>query len=886
MVAKSSKNRRSRSEAKANDSDLYLAQLEKAPGRITLRGGQEHKVGVYGEILIVGRPNSDQQLVVEEIRRVSVWTDPVKELQGIASLAGPSSEIKIEAGPAGSLDPFRVRIYYKLLGDLKPSCTESDAAYPQLEILQGRFDWNAEGPIEGNIQKMRVALTLDQLVEKYVGAIEKFSLDPSSVPFRRFVDEKYAAATANSLGTCTSSPPASSPGNTHPQYDLRLRFVNLSVTASNVDLGAVTQKLVDGACQVWWVKGGINIVPEPDIFTPASNPLGTDVPYSQEGIPPTIPGAAVPTAVEVYLVDHLTGDPSNPRGGGGITYGCGTGVAYIILDLGKVRDATDPNNINNTINIYLLAHELGHVLGLTHPASAGGGGCASFPAGSECSVMVPDSPNSSRNTTDNLTLSAFPLGPVFSTRTNAAGQPLQCGWAQPGLPQNPFHIVRDFPYDDGTEPSVPIPPIINWWTQSDVWNYFLPPFPLSPVYPTDRYDNGKIAGALMFNPSHTPIHEEPTYSGPNYMYVRLHTCQSLAQQPQPLVNVYLFLAVPGASSAPLTPLPVVIGNPATTTTPVEFSSPNYLPPPGSPKVRAVEWSVPSGYPSDCCVFAVADSANEPTPAITAIVTNPAAHTFYDLFSRLMSDNDVAQRNLHIQGVAPSPSSGWTTLPWFHMSNPLREPDVAHLEITTVATAKPKTLVLEVNGRVREIELGGTAKVQLTKSLRPGDNMTLRLRAELTPGMRKGASFPIELRFFIGDQLISGYTHILRVAPLTDVVPRVLDTLFGALSNVGTGCENQRALELAERVRLITLDRAHWKRELRNLAPEVSDLGRSVKIVRLQPESGYVRRRLIELRQVLEKSGDTAPTELIEQVRDLADRIQASASHLVRQMKRQ
>lgn len=72
MVGQSSNDRRSQPKARASDGDLYLAQLEKAPGRIILRGGQEQQVGVYGEILIAGRPGSGQQLVIEEIRRLSV----------------------------------------------------------------------------------------------------------------------------------------------------------------------------------------------------------------------------------------------------------------------------------------------------------------------------------------------------------------------------------------------------------------------------------------------------------------------------------------------------------------------------------------------------------------------------------------------------------------------------------------------------------------------------------------------------------------------------------------------------------------------------------------------------------------------------------------------
>ena len=397
-------------------------------------------------------------------------------------------------------------------------------------------------------------------------------------------------------------------------------------------------------------------------------------------------------AVEVYLVDQLTDRP-----GGAFTYKCGTDDAYVLIDIGKAER-----------NKYLLAHEVGHVLGLMHPDGSGG---PAYRNGSTCSVMVVDKPNSSRNTSNNLGIVQLTSNP--SLPPNTLAHVLQSvgagGWE---TDDGYEHFIRDFPYDDAVQPSALEPPAHNWWTKSDVWNSYKPPSSLNtPNNPPLYNDNTSF---IFDSDDNFPNATEPTNAGPNFMYVRLRARDF--SQP---VSVHLFLAVPGSASETLTRLPV-IG--AGDTNPLIFSSSDF-PPDGTPVMKYVQWTIPSdpnkwpmGYPAHCCVFAVAHSNNESPeppppqgspPRIIDIITTPNSYKFYHLFQRLKSDNDVAQRNLHIQGTPPpGPTPLLSTLAWVQIDNPFERAASAQLEIDATQTLGLASLAIQVDDRpFTEIRVG-------------------------------------------------------------------------------------------------------------------------------------------------------------------------------------
>src|SRR5690349_12702068 len=94
------------------DPQLYLARFDRVAGRVFLRDRGEQPISISGEILVAGRLSDQQTLIVEEIRRVSLWSADLPELRGLFSLAGLVKEAKASAGPVGDLESFAMRLYY------------------------------------------------------------------------------------------------------------------------------------------------------------------------------------------------------------------------------------------------------------------------------------------------------------------------------------------------------------------------------------------------------------------------------------------------------------------------------------------------------------------------------------------------------------------------------------------------------------------------------------------------------------------------------------------------------------------------------------------------------------------------------------------------------
>ncbi len=310
--------------------------------------------------------------------------------------------------------------------------------------------------------------------------------------------------------------------------------------------------------------------------------------------------------------------------------------------------------------------------------------------------------------------------------------------------------------------------------------------------------------------------------------------------------------------------------------------------PGAPTVGHIVWNIPPTVPPNYCVFAVLKSADllpqgDPLPTIEQITVNHSAFTFWDLFQRLMSDNDVALRNLHSVEIAPltRAAARWVTLGWLEMCNPLPESGPARLEIDTSQASQLEQLIPEVDERfTAQIQPGERTLVPLSESLASHERLILRLRALVPGAVGVGETLPIDLRCFVGDTLICGYQHLLRVAPLAETTVQVLDILFAALRDVHGACTARDALALAQSVTRIarrnTTEPAQALDSLRRLSGRVATLAQSIDFDH-RPECRIIRQRLLELSGVLRARSDIVPAELfVEHIRDLAYRIQEPA----------
>jgi hypothetical protein len=865
---------------------LYLASFEDKQGMLV--NGQ--RVPISGEMLVVQSTDESGAPVIEAIQRFTMWSQPVEEFGGVLSLAGLVNELKVSPASQGEVNPFDMNIYFPPLGQLEPVYVESDAEFVLLEKMRGQLSWTMVSSDTPNSFFLRIILELNEIVGKPppVDNFPQQIIFKANLEFFRLEKSGKRAIQHRSLSACSDSAPAAS-GTEHDTLNLKLRFVNLS--ADSAEEASLLEPFVDdwvnGSCEVWWQKAGVRIDPvfvgtDGTSIVDQSNAGYSDLNYAAESDLPTVYTATDVNAVEIYLVHKLNGDTDNPRTGGGVSKKCGGNDAYVILEIEKAKN-----------NRYLLAHELGHVLGLRHPNdSAPPAPDISYVEGSGSSIMTPNSPNSSRNTANNLlTLGQFPIGSVLTSYVGT------CNWDDDGIlaPQNYYHVIRDFPYDDGTESSIPYPQpsVSSWETHSSVWN--------AHQEPDSRNDpNNKYAdGTDMFNADHSPNYmpgNEPTYLGENWMYVRVHACQKLIHP----VKVYLYIAHPGSASEKLKSL---LPNTYEAKGYLNFSGPSF-PKMGEPKTKGVRWEWDAvGYPAHSCVYAVANSINEPDPPATElpphisdIITDPTAYACYVLFNRLASDNNVAGRSLNVQGTPPTPplsparsgASSSSMLAWVQMDNPFGKAAPASLEIDATQAQGLESLALEADDEIiSEIKPGERTSITLTETLQPEDRMIIRFRATLLPDATEGMSFPIHLRFVVNDQFVSGYTHVLRVAPLPEVVLQVLDLLYGALRDVAVGCKADQAHLLAERVKQIVLrERVRvkpsnaWRSKVTKLATKTAALSQSLED-KNDPVRQVVCKHLYALADLLRTSKDTPAPIFIEQIRELADRIQEPAGRLVR-----
>lgn len=226
-----------------------------------------------------------------------------------------------------------------------------------------------------------------------------------------------------------------------PAYSLD--GANLELTlffsgAANANPAVVTN-LLAAAREVWSCPGGVRLI------------------QSQ----------TAQNALEVELVANNIDCFQNQMGGGG--FSCSS--SKVVLDLCCASQ-----------NRYLLAHELGHFLGLDHPAVAFSRvGCSVLTPGDEWTILTPGTPNLPRNTENNVQMACthyIPASFITSISNEPVVDPPQIN-SQADF-QLPRVCLRNFFYDDGRPVSLVnnlganlagTPDGPAWWGRHpNIWN--------------------------------------------------------------------------------------------------------------------------------------------------------------------------------------------------------------------------------------------------------------------------------------------------------------------------------------------------------------------------------------------------------------------------------
>jgi hypothetical protein len=880
-------------EDKAQDADdsvrnLYVGLFEQAKGSVQslIQTGEPPPGAImWGEVLVYGHIENET-FVVERLRRVALYGtlenldegSEESERIGIFSLAGPLEEPVVQEG---SIENFSQQLHYAALSsELDPFVAIDDATFPQMEQMAATLTWSQEGKPDEKVVQLVVSLT-SSLVEETqkLGVVQVITLDPINIVFYRAGSgaPKPTTPLRSLQGNCL--PPAACPSPNQDVMRLPLKFVNFSTNSGGPnngglpydcndplsyepppDIESICNAQIDKVCEVWRNKAALQLDVQIQLETISDGPVLVTCQEIQayadfntidlNAIRSPIFSHNNVNYVEVYLVNSII--YSTP--GGGET---GGGIAFFSSDNNTASTVCFLEVAAARVNPYLLSHELGHMLGLAHPDGSYGIMDSSLGSILEPAPNPPYNPP--YNTLYNCRIfddsNIGSLNPIVSTTTVD-----DCFH-----PDQPDHLIRDFPADSGVEPSVP-PSGQNVWSDTNVWN---------------RRRNSP--GGLL--PSGGPKHEEPLVSTDinnpikNFMHVRLERLTAFVQP----VTVELYLSDPGASSF----LRPIGANYRLTFATRPRST-----------YRSLPWIVPVGHPSHSSVFALSYSNDAPSS-----VTDPTLVNSGNLDLLVRSDNGIAQRNLHIQEITlMNPRSLTTTLPWVQIENLLDKAAQAKLEIDTTQATQLNSLFLQVNDQiVDEITLGQVATIEIAEHLQPAERRILRFQATIPPGLPEGTELPIHLRFIVGDQFINGYTHILRVAPFSATVVQVLDTLFSALRDMCIGCPSHFGQNLAEQAKKIVVrehqkmesrgclgllwsifrPKSKWRSQVTNLCEGIAAHVQSLE-VRSEPEYQVVSQKLSELGMLLSNSQGMEDILLIESIRDRADRIQEPAGQLARQ----
>jgi hypothetical protein len=151
--------------------------------------------------------------------------------------------------------------------------------------------------------------------------------------------------------------------------------------------------------------------------------------------------------------------------------------------------------------------------------------------------------------------------------------------------------------------------------------------------------------------------------------------------------------------------------------------------------------------------------------------------------------------------------------------------------------------------------------------------------------------PLDLRFLLGEEIITGYRFGVRVAPLAETVMSTLDALAGTLRDLAIGFDSRGAIDLAGQVAEMVIRRRgrdeldeeadrDWRVDLEPLIDAFVGIANEISNRIEDSVQQDAVEQFLQLMDVLQSSRAGDPYQLIEQMYELIDRVQQPAGRLV------
>ena len=346
----------------APPSKTFVGRIRQSKAIVTTNEG-EVPVVVSGEVVLDGQVN-DGRFEITAWRRVALVGRPqdrdtsAARSIGIISLVGPIGEPAAEA----ALDQINLQLHYEALSTRLPQHVDDRSTgvrFPEVETSATSVEWAAESDADGPVT-LTLNMTTEQARDNQVlGLVTNIGLNALTAQLVPIRDEPYHSLTHHSLTGSCADPDLAQPLGREWQPTIT-RLVPLVFVSLCKDFSERVQQVCENQlrtlCAAWRFQGALDyILRAAELQVPA---LADDVEtyhiLNDGGLSDLRTLWPRPDAAAlVYFVDSLE---LAQHEGGAVTIDSGVGSTYCVIDVQKA-DAKP----------YLLAHEIGHVLGLDDP---------------------------------------------------------------------------------------------------------------------------------------------------------------------------------------------------------------------------------------------------------------------------------------------------------------------------------------------------------------------------------------------------------------------------------------------------------------------------------------------------------------------------------------